>query len=202
MELGLLEMELPNNFVIDDINWKDTDALLARLTQKYRYSLRKEILRKEDLFDVRFERPKSEKMKRYTYKLYQNVYHKSTEISVFELPFALFEKMYQDSTCDFIYLFLKDKPENPIAVMISQIIDNCYNAQVVGLDYLYVKSHGSYKQILYQTVKRAKKIGCIKVDLAFTAEMEKKKVGAIPQKNHAFFMALEHESFAEMQRLK
>jgi hypothetical protein len=72
----------------------------------------------------------------------------------------------------------------------------------VGLDYNYVRTQGSYKQILYQTVKRAKYLGCEKIDLAYTAGMEKKKVGAKPKNNFGFAMALEHDSYAEMQSLK
>ncbi|PHS05149.1 MAG: hypothetical protein COA88_12720 [Kordia sp.] len=202
MELGLLELELPSNCVIDDMSWKDTDGLLSRLSQKYRYSLRKEILNKEEQFEVSFERPVLESDRQHTFELYKTVHNRSTEISVFELPYSLFLKMYEDPSYDFIHLYIKDGPEHPVAVMLSQVIENVYNAQLVGLDYDYVRENGTYKQILYQTVKRAKQLGCSKVDLAYTAEMEKKKVGAVPESTFGFIMALEHDSYAEMQLLK
>jgi 7-keto-8-aminopelargonate synthetase-like enzyme len=202
MNLGLLEVELPENLVVDDMTWENTDELLSRLSHKYRYSLRKEILKKESQFQVSFSRPSGKHEQEYTFELYRNVHNQSTEISVFELPYKLFQKMYTDPSYDFIYLYIKDVSEKPVAVMVSQIIDNIYNAQLVGLDYNYVRTQGSYKQILYQTVKRAKYLGCEKIDLAYTAGMEKKKVGAKPKNNFGFAMALEHDSYAEMQSLK
>jgi len=202
MELGLLELELPDNFVVNDMSWDNIDGLLSRLSQKYRYSLRREILKKEQQFEVSFERPKTDEEKQRVFELYKTVHNRSTEISVFELPYALFEKMYNDSGYDFIQLRLKDGPDYPVAVMLSQVIGKVYHAQLVGLDYEYVKENGTYKQILYQTVKRAKQLGCTKVDLAYTAEMEKKKVGAVPEETYGFVMALEHDSYAEMQLLK
>jgi len=202
MELGLLELELPNNCVINDLSWDNTEELMSRMSQKYRYSLRKEILKKETQFEVSFERPQTDEAKLHTFELYKIVHNRSTEISVFELPYALFQKMYDDPSYDFIHLYLKDGPTYPVAVMISQIIDNVYNAQLVGLDYGYVREKGTYKQILYQSVKRARELNCSKVDLAYTAEMEKKKVGAVPEKTFGFVMALEHDSYAEMQLLR
>ena len=202
MELGLLEVEFPDNFVLEDMSWSGEEELLARLSQKYRYSLRKEILRKEKDFLIDYEKPATEIEKREVFDLYKQVHNRSTEISVFELPYSLFEKMYDDPTYDFINLYIKEEPSSPVAVMLSQRIGNVYHAQLVGLDYDYVREKGTYKQILYQTVKRANHLGCQKVDLAFTAAMEKKKVGAIPKKTFGFVMALEHDSYAEMELLK
>ncbi|MFI0430540.1 aminotransferase class I/II-fold pyridoxal phosphate-dependent enzyme [Mariniflexile sp. HMF6888] len=202
LELGLLELELPNNCVVNNMTWDDTEDLLKRLPQKYRYSLRKEILKKEDLFKVSYERPTTEIDQRHVFELYRKVYKQSTEISVFELPFSLFQKMFNDPSYDFIHVYLKNGPEHAVAVMISQVIGTVYYAQLVGLDYDYVRKNGTYKQILYQTAKRAKQLGCEKVDMAYTAEMEKKKVGAIPEKTYGFVMALEHSSYAEMELLK
>ncbi|KXJ04788.1 Serine palmitoyltransferase 2, partial [Exaiptasia diaphana] len=56
LELGLLEVEFPNNCVVHDMTWSDEDELMSRLPQKYRYSLRKEIVRKQDQFRVDFKR--------------------------------------------------------------------------------------------------------------------------------------------------
>ena len=202
LELGLLELELPDTCVVNDMTWDDSEELLARLPQKYRYSLKKEILKKESMFRISYERPTTEKSQRHVFELYRMVYRRSTEISVFELPFSLFQKMFNDPSYDFIQVYLKNGPEHSVAVMLSQVIGNVYYAQLVGLDYEYVHASGTYKQILYQTAKRAKQLGCEKVDMAYTAEMEKKKVGAVPEKTYGFVMALEHDSYAEMELLR
>ncbi len=201
LELGLVDIRLPNNCVVRDMDWEDENGLAQRMSQKYRYSLRKEILKKESQFRVEYKKPESEELRRYTYELYQQVYARSVDIAVFELPYVLFERMFADDNYDFIYLYLEDGPAEPVAVLISQVVGKNYNAELVGLDYDFVKEKGTYKQILYQAVKRAKQLGCATVDMAYTAEMEKKKVGAVPEESYAFSMALEHYSFAEMELL-
>ena len=201
LELGLIDIQLPNNCVMRDMSWENEEVLAKNLPQKYRYSLRKEILRREGLFLVDYDRPDSEEKKKHVFELYQQVYNRSTVISVFELPFSLFERMFTSESYDFINLYLLDGSDKPVGVMISQIIDGAYNAQLVGLDYDYVTDKGTYKQILYQTVKRAKQLNCTMVDMAYTAEMEKKKVGANPERTYGFVMALNHDSHAEIELL-
>jgi len=203
MELGFMDLEFPNNCVVDNQNWKNTEDLLALLPQKYRYSLRKEILKKETDFVVNFDRPTTPEMRAHVYRLYQNVHQKASEISVFELPYDLFEDMYEDPSYDFVHVYLSDQSQTlPDGTMISQRIGNTYHVQLFGVDSTIPIEKGIYKQALYQSVKRAQTLGCLKVDLAYTAEMEKKKVGAIPEKNYGFVMALEHDSFQEMELLK
>jgi len=202
LEFGFLNIQLPNNCIVKNMDWNTPEDLAALLNQKYRYSLRKEILRLENQFTVSYFKPKSREEIKTAYQLYSNVHSRAVDISVFKLPFSLFETMCSDDSYDIIQLYLKDAPETPVAVMFSQIIGNKYNALIVGLDYNYVKKHNTYKQILYQTVVRAKALHCKKVDMAYTAEMEKKKIGAVPETSYAFTMALEHFSHAIMESLK
>ena len=199
---GLIDHQLPNNCVIPQLNWNNHDEYLARFDHKYRYSLKKEILRHENNFEVRFDAPKTLEEQQYCYDLYLQVQQKALDISVFELPFSLFQHMCNDDEYDIIRLYLKNHLEKPVAVMFSHINNKLYNAMLVGLDYNFVKSNNTYKQILYQTVVRAKSLNCDTLDLAYTAEMEKKKVGAIPQPTFAFIMALEHFSHAQMESLR
>jgi hypothetical protein len=63
---------------------------------------------------------------------------------------------------------------------------------LVGLDYKYVKAHNSYKQILFQSLERAKALDCKSLDLAYTAELTKKKLGAKLQKVRAVIQSTEH----------
>lgn len=202
LELGLIDIQLPNNCVMRDMSWKDEVELGNLMTQKYRYSLRKEILHKESQFVVDFKKPITLLEQEYIFDLYRQVHSRSTDISVFELPYSLFDRMFKDESYDFINLYLQEGERIPVGVMISQIIDGSYHAQLVGLDYNFVIANGTYKQLLYQAVKRAKQLNCTHVDMAYTAEMEKKKVGALPEETFGFTMALEHFSHAEMEALK
>jgi 7-keto-8-aminopelargonate synthetase-like enzyme/predicted N-acyltransferase len=202
LELGFLNLDFPNNCVVENLDWQREEDYLKRLTQKYRYSLRKEILIKEENFIINYEKPKSQEDIDKVISLYKNVHNKSTEIAVFELPKKLFKRFKERTDYDFINIYLKEKPELLIGVLISVVINNVYYAQLVGLDYNYSIEKGVYKQLLYQAVKRARQLNCIQLDLAYTAELEKKKVGAKIQKMNGFVMALEHDNYLEMQLLK
>ncbi len=201
LELGLVEHRLLDNYTVESLIWKDHDEYLASLGQRYRYSLRKECLRLADRFRVETGKPKSPAERRACYELYRNVHRKALEISVFELPFELFEMMHDEEGYDIIRLYLHERPEEPVAVMYSYINDGVYNAMLVGLDYQYAHEVNAYKQILYRTVLRAHELGCESIDLAYTAGLEKKKVGAKPQEVYAYTMAMEHYSFAVLESI-
>ncbi len=192
---GYIKFKLLDNMVVKDLGWENTDEYLQNLGQKYRYNVRKEILKFESNFITSTIKPKSEDEIIAAYKLYENVYEKSYDLNVFKLPYTYFKSIFQSDEYDIIRLYLNepDTTENKlVGVMFSHINQDVYNALIVGLDYDYVYSHNTYKQILYQTVQRANKLRCSKIDLAFTAEMEKKKLGARPEKVHAFVQTSEH----------
>ncbi len=202
LDLGFVANQLPNNCVVNDLSWGTVDEMMAGMKQKYRYSLRKEILALEHLFEVAHHKPTTQAEHLQGYRLYQAVHEKALAISVFELPYALFEMMGTHEQYDIIRLYLKEAPEQPVAIMYSYINHGVYNALTVGLDYRYVKTHNTYKQILFQTVKRAHALGCHKVDLAYTADMEKKKVGATTETAYAYTLAMEHFSFAQLNAIR
>ncbi len=197
LEMGLTHMRLPNNLFINDLQWDSTETFLRGLNQKYRYNVRKEILRFEDRFIVEYKKPKSDDELKKHYELYESVFDKSFELNVFKLPFKYFKAMSQHPNYDFIQLYLKPEftdgtEPTLVATMYSYINDGLYNAMIVGLDYEYVYTHNTYKQILYQTLKRARSLGAKALDLAFTAELEKKKLGARPREVYAYVQTAEH----------
>ncbi|MEM9820225.1 MAG: aminotransferase class I/II, partial [Bacteroidota bacterium] len=108
--------------------------------------------------------------------------------------------MNEDPNYDFIQLYLKGECVEGyegtapilVGVMFSHKSEENYNALIVGLKDQYVRSHNTYKQLLYQTLRRAKQLGCEKLDLAFTAELQKKKLGAQPTEVFTYVQAKEH----------
>lgn len=196
--LGYIELNLPELCTIEDLSWKDHHEYLQRLGQKYRHNVRKEILAFEDRFEFCFEKPQSETEIQECYSLYNQVYQKSYELNVFQLPLSFFQAISKHPQYDIIRLYLKTETptpfseRKPVAVMFSFIEADVYFALVVGLDYSYLKSHNTYKQILYQTVKRSWDLKCKSLDLAFTAILEKKKIGARPHPMCAYVQMRDH----------
>ncbi|MCB0676742.1 MAG: aminotransferase class I/II-fold pyridoxal phosphate-dependent enzyme [Saprospiraceae bacterium] len=197
LEQGLIEVDLPNECLIDDLGWADHDDYLQRLGGKYRYNVRKEILPFREQFEIVTDKPATEREVRECYELYENVYDQAFEMNVHRLPFTYFEGICAHPDYDIIRMYLKDDPRpqserKPIAVMFSHRREENYHALVVGLDYEFVRTHNTYKQILYRTVWRARELGCSHLDLAFTAELEKKKIGARPYPVCLYMQSMDH----------
>ena len=197
LNMGLTSLTLPSACVINNMSWTDKTEYLHRLGPKYRYDVRREILKHEHKFEVVTEKPNTEKEIQECYTLYNNVYDRSLEMNVHRLPYSFFEAMAANPEYDIIRLYLKEEDapgteRTPIGVMFSFQGSEIYNALIVGLDYEFVRSHGTYKQILYRTVWRAWELGCSSIDLAFTAELVKKKVGARPVQTMAYVQLQDH----------
>lgn len=196
-ELGLSGIELPMVSRIESLGWPNRDAYMRSLGARYRNDLRREVLRFEDDFELVTERPSKTRELQATYRLYRAVAARSFELNLFPLPLRWFESMCTNPQADILRLYDKraranDPDVDPVAVMFSTFDPLEYTALVVGLDYDYVRSHGSYKQILFQTVMRANALGCASLDLAFTATAVKKKVGARPRRARAYVQLLDH----------
>ncbi|MEM6721780.1 MAG: aminotransferase class I/II-fold pyridoxal phosphate-dependent enzyme [Bacteroidota bacterium] len=192
LERGFTKFQLPNNMEVEQLTWTDRNQYLKSLPQKYRYNVKKEIIQYEPNFETSYTKPNSELEISQVYKLYEQVFNKSYDLNVFKLTYEYFKRMCTSDEYDVIRLYLKDENHRLVGVMFSHIHDDVYNALIVGLDYEYVYSHKTYKQILFKTLLRARALNCRKLDLAFTAEMEKKKIGARPKEVFAYMQATEH----------
>ncbi|MGB5980267.1 MAG: aminotransferase class I/II-fold pyridoxal phosphate-dependent enzyme, partial [Cyclobacteriaceae bacterium] len=200
LELGMIDYRLPDRCVVSEFDWNTQEEYLATLGGKYRYSLRKEILPYAGKCRVSYDKPATEEERQHGYRLYNEVAGQAFQMNVFQLPYSLFEAMYDDPAYDIIRLYVEDK-EEAVAILFSYRNAQDYTGLIVGLDYNYVRTYNTYKQMLYRSVMRAKELECTRNDLAYTAELEKKKVGAKTFANYAFVQAIEHLSHAIMDTL-
>lgn len=185
LDQGFVEVPLGNTLQVRELGWADHDAYLRGLGSKYRYNVRKEVLAYADQFELVTEPPWAPDEIADCYALYEQVFERSFDLNVFELPERFFAAMCAHPDYDVMRLYLVDDPRpplerRPVAVMFSFVGRGLYSALIVGLDDDWLRSQNTYKQILYLTVQRAHELGCEVLDLAYTAELEKKKVGARP----------------------
>ena len=193
LDLGFTEYRLPDVSLMEDLSWSDHDGYVRRLGAPYRSDIRREVLRFAPELEVVTERPTTAEEIRECYALYQSVHDRAFELNVFPLPLAFFEAMSLHADYDVIRVYRNDaQPRRPAAVMFSFVGGGTYSAMIVGLDYDHVRSHNVYKQILYQTVHRARSLECRTLDLAYTAILAKKKVGARPHPRCAYIQLADH----------
>jgi hypothetical protein len=53
-----------------------------------------------------------------------------------------------------------------------------YVPELIGMDYDYTKEFQLYRQLLFQTIKRANELNFTQIDFGVSASFEKKKLGA------------------------
>ena len=192
LECGMTAIELPHTNMLSGMSWKDQDEYISgTIKGRYRNDFRREILKLSDQFDVVYNKPLLKIEIDHLYKLYENVFDKSYDMNVHKLPKSFFEAAFRNPNYDIIQLKLKGQRE-AVAFLVSHKDDAHYTALIVGLDYDYVRSHGTYKQILYRSVWRAWELGCQKLDLAYTADRVKKKIGAKQVPAYAFVQSADH----------
>jgi 7-keto-8-aminopelargonate synthetase-like enzyme/predicted N-acyltransferase len=181
---GYYQTKMPNSFVRDNLTWNNDEEFLSGSTQKGRRNVRKEVLQLKNNFNIKVYQNKVSNQKLNSwYELYLNVKHKNLKLNTFTLPFKVFSRMLTCKNWEVIELSDK-KHETVLSVVFCYKNNNTYNPMIIGLNYNESTTLKPYKQSLYQILIRARELNLEKVNLGFSADIEKRKVGA--QKTETF----------------
>jgi len=183
---GFLRLPLPDALVLE-VSWRNQQEFLSKLTKRGRRFQREQV----EAFDAAFElevltrggrRPPAEEW-RHLYDLYLGVKQRNLALNTFALPPALFPRMLDFDGWELLLLRLR--PEHggsagalPQGFMACFAGTEHYVPVVAGMDYRLVESHGLYRQLLAQTVRRAHARGARRVHFGMGAELEKSRFGA------------------------
>lgn len=201
---GFIKTVMPDSCQILDLYWETMDTYPETLSTRSRKHFRKDIRPYEDRFKVVCnEAPNQEQIDQF-YELYSNVNKHNLALNMFPLPKKLFTMMSQHPNWEFLTLYLKKafnkgKSHIPVGVMFCyKNMGATYTPAFIGMDYNYTDEHQIYRQLLYQTIKRATKLGFKKIDFGMTASFEKKKVGATIIPKVAYIQAKDNFSMELM----
>ena len=186
LDRGYVEVAMPDRMTLPAATWTDLDGWLASLKGRYRRELRKEILPHLDRVTVTPGPLADPAVRAEAYRLYRQVEARGLALNVVALPEGVFDAMVQAPEFDVLRFATVETPDTLAGVMLSHHRDGHYAALLVGFDRALVESHALYKVALFRTVERARALGCTSIDLAFTAETVKKKVGARPRPTCAY----------------
>jgi 7-keto-8-aminopelargonate synthetase-like enzyme len=178
---GFFRLAMPDSHLIETMPWNTPEEYYHSLSAKSREHVRQKILRNESEFDISvIEGNVSQKTVDYWYRLYLNVKEKSLELNTFALPRKFFKAISEDHNWEVIQLHLKGRyiHEMPCCVVFCYKSANAYMPVIIGIDYIFNRKFGIYRQALYRIVLRAKQLGKEKIMFGFSATIEKKKVGA------------------------
>lgn len=186
---GFIPIEMPDSCIIDDLSWNNEKEFEERLSSRSRKHFRKEVLPFEDKFEISIHTAPTPEQIQHYYQLYKNVKANNLGLNTFTYPESLFKNMVSHTSWEFIELKLKDL-NKVVGIMFCYKNDRgIYVPSLVGMDYDYAREFQVYRQLLYQTIKRARDLNMKRIDLGFSASFEKRKFGAKIIGKHAFIQS-------------
>ena len=204
MENGFIKTELPTSHTLENFNWKTPEQWVESLTAKSRRHVRGTIIKKKDLYETRIIQHATSKQIEHWYRLYLQVKNNSLALNTYTLPFKLFKNLATSPNWEVLELHIQDceiKSEQAVAVIFNYLSGNSYSAMFIGVNYSMQKDYMPYRQALYQSILRAKKLGVEKLHLGYTADLEKKRLGAIPKQTFGYVQIKDHYNLSVISNL-
>tara|TARA_R110001583_G_scaffold192614_1_gene359339 strand:+ start:52408 stop:54816 length:2409 start_codon:yes stop_codon:yes gene_type:complete len=187
---GFVRVQMPDACTMELGHFDTMEAYVTTLSSRNRQHLRKEILALEPRFKIEILKTANRRQLKQIQALYANVHQNNLGLNTFPFPESLFENMANHSNWEFITISLHESPDHMVGAML------CYRNQgktfvpaFVGLDYGYLKEYHCYRQLLYQTIKRAWALKMERIDFGMTAAFEKRKLGAAVEPKYAYIQA-------------
>ncbi|MEM6736323.1 MAG: aminotransferase class I/II-fold pyridoxal phosphate-dependent enzyme [Bacteroidota bacterium] len=184
LDNGFVKCKLPNNNHIDNFDWHDTSEFIQLLSKKNRRHFRKNIDRNYYKFKIRENNAALSTDIEHWYELYLNVKRKNLSINTFDLPIRLFHQIAEDKDWKVIEFFpkkdfvLADNEQKPVAFCMIHLNGTTANGAILGMDYAYQKEYRIYNCILHEIILFTKRKNLKRLNLGYTSDVEKRKMGA------------------------
>ena len=192
---GFIKVKMPESCILNDLSWTGLEGYLSILSTRSRRHFRKDIQPFEQCFDIFIKSKATAAEIDQFYQLFENVRAFNYGLNTFSFPIKLFENMVDNALWEFIVLYLKKEralgsERKPVGVMFCyKNNEHTYVPAFIGMNYDYVREYQVYRQMLYQTILRARELNFKRIDFGMTAAFEKKKVGAAITEKYAYVQA-------------
>lgn len=184
---GFIRMRMPDSCFVELQGNQTMEEYIAQLSARNRRHFRKDIRPYLEKVQVKIVQRFSDAQLRMLQSLFSNVQRHNLGLNTFGFPDRLFAMMDRHPMWEFILLMPKGEAGNIIGVMFCyKNADRVYVPAFVGMDYTVLEVYGTYRQLLYRTIKRAMELGMPKIDFGMTASFEKRKLGATTVAKYAY----------------
>jgi 7-keto-8-aminopelargonate synthetase-like enzyme len=186
---GYAKLRMPNTNIISLPKWNSYDEFLSLIpSANNRANIRRYTFKFEDQFDITIKKQVTEEEARRYYQLFLNVKRNNYNFNFFEYPEKTVEVLSKYDDWEFIDIRLKDKSQKSDAIASFWCFkgEDHYCALLIGLDYDYLKTHHVYKQIIFQSVKRANELNKETIYIGFSSDYEKQKYGSVAIPTYAY----------------
>jgi hypothetical protein len=180
LDQGYFKIDMPESCVIENQVWNSYEEFAKILSPRSRKHFNKEIEPYEKYYDIEIKDKLSKSEIARAFQLYNYVKDNNYAINTFRYTQEVFENMNESPNWEFIILALKADTVNPyIGIMFCYKNNNhTYVPELIGMDYQWAKEYQLYRQLLFQTIKRANTLQFQKIDFGVSASFEKRKLGA------------------------
>lgn len=204
---GFIKINMPESCTIENLSWKNTDEYIASLSSRNRRHFRQEILPFESCFEITHKNELTTSDITHFYELYENVRKNNLGLNTFSFPIKLLKIMSGHPNWEFIILTIKKELETNISTPVGVMFcyknrNHTYVPAFVGMDYTFLRKYQIYRQLLYQTIKRATSLHFKRIDFGMTAAFEKKKLGAIIKPKVAYIQAKDNFSMEMIEAIQ
>ncbi|TXD81531.1 aminotransferase class I/II-fold pyridoxal phosphate-dependent enzyme [Subsaximicrobium wynnwilliamsii] len=176
---GFIRLQMPDACQIQLHPEESIEQYINNLSARNKRHFRNDILKHESELDVAIVQKLNGSQIKQAQNLYNNVRENNLGLNTFKYPAKLFENMSHHPNWEFIIINTLENNDRMIGIMFCYKNNNLtYVPSLIGLDYDYIKNHQTYRQLLYQTIKRAIQLNLRHIDLGLTASFEKRKLGA------------------------
>ena len=183
---------------VREVDFADDEEFLASLTAKRRKHQRRNVLPWEAHFRVEVLEGGSteaatlpEATREALYEMYRAVHARRFDLNVFPLPRRVIDAVLESRGWEVVVLSLPDRAAGPVAFGVHAVTDDQVATVFLGLDYDFVASHHSYQVLLLQALRSAQRRGARRVLYGMSAELQKSRFGARPEKRWAYVQATE-----------
>lgn len=194
-EQGFIKVAMPDSAVFEDLSWGSLEEYINNLSPRSRKHFMKEIKPYEEKFELVIKDKATEEELDHFYQLYENVKNNNPGLNTFSHPRNLYTKMSENKNWEFLVLYLKQEFDTrsnflPVGVMFCyKNLNHTYVPAFIGMDYEFTRPFNIYRQLLFQTIKRAKGLNLKKIDFGLTASFEKRKLGATIVPKYSYIQA-------------
>ena len=177
---GYFKVDMPESCVIEKNDWSTYEEFSTNLSPRSKKHFNKEIVSFEQYYKVIIKQTLNREELERAYCLYCNVKNNNQAINTFQYTLSVFDIMSTHKNWEFILLYNKENPSNEfVGIMFCYRNEkNTYVPELIGMDYEWANKYHLYRQLLFQTIKRANSLGYQRIDFGVSATFEKRKLGA------------------------
>lgn len=194
---GFLRIPMWNTWV-RDVDFIDDEGFLAGLDRKKRQHQRRVVLPWEGRYQVEVLEGGTEEAaavssaaRDHLYEMYRGVHARRLDLNVFALPRRIIDVALDFPGWETLVLRLPGESDTAVAFGTLLVTEEEVSTVFLGLDPRYVASHHSYQQLLFQALRRARQRGATRVQFGMTADLQKSRFGARPERRWAYVQATE-----------